>query len=293
MPQPSAVDEAAQGLIGLFEAAQADIEAQLAVFTEGRRAARLRELQRTVGALLGGLESGAREWLQGELPSIYELGGATAAELLGDSFAWSQPHLAAVQALAERSFDDLLAATEFVASDAKAWLRDEARQQLTLSLIEGKGSRAAAKALSDAAGSELGLFAVRYKDGSLHTLDDYADSAVRAVSAETYNRGTINQSRDLGVQFMECQDGSECGWASHDDPEKPNGRVFPIEDAAGAVLSHPRCRRSWLPRIDALSVDAAPLRSEAQIADQAASELASSRRVPRSSRTPRAPRAVA
>lgn len=272
----------------MFDEAQASIRDQLAAITGGRRAARLRELQRTVTALTVQLEGAARTWIEQRLPFVYELGAGDAASVLGESFAWTLPHVEALQTLAARSWDDLLSATRFVARDAKAWIRDQARQELTLSLIEGRTARQAAAALANAAGSEIGLFTVVYKDGSRHTIADYADSAVRAVSADTYNTGTINLSRDAGVRFMECIDGTDCGMNGHDDTEKPNGRVYPIEVAAGSTLSHPRCRRSWTPRIDATSTDTPSLRPTAQRADQTRSELAQSARVPRSTRRPRA-----
>lgn len=288
VPQPDEVDATADDLIAMFRAAQADIERQLASITEGRRAVRLRELRRSVAAQLTALETDARTWLEDRLPDIYALGGETAADVLGDVFVWTQPHVDALQVLASRAWDDILGATRFVARDVRAWLADQTRRQVTLSVIEGRSAIEAAKKLASAAGNELGVFTVMYKDGSRHRVADWADSAVRAVSGDTYNTGTINQSRDMGVQFMECQDGFECGLASHDDPEKPNGKIYPLDFIAGYTLSHPRCRRSIIPRIDVTSTDAEPLRTPAQIADQRASELAT--RAPRTPRTARSSR---
>lgn len=293
MPQPADVETIANQLARLFAAAQQEIEQQLTGITEGRRAARLRELQRTINALLNSLDSETRVWVQSQLPVIYQLGGVDAAALIGDTFLWSQPHIAALQGLASRSFDDLLKSTRFVRRDVKDWIRNETRQQTTFSLLEGRTARQAGRALADAAGGDLGLFTVVYKDGSRHRLADYADSTLRAVSAETYNTGTITMSREAGVQFAEVADGAECGLSSHDDGEKPNGKIYPLDFIAQFPISHPRCRRSILPRIDAKSTDVASLRTDAQIADQTRSELATSGRSPRTARTPRQPRRVA
>jgi hypothetical protein len=294
VPQPPQVDAVARQLIDRFTAAQRNIEAQLATITEGRRAARLRQLQRTVNALLDDLEAQMRGWIEHRLPSIYQFGAGNAAAALGDSFVWTQPHLEAMQVLATRSWDDLLGATRYVRRDVKDWVRDEARQQVTLSLVEGRTATQAAQALARAAGNELGVFTVTYKDGSRHRMSDYADSAVRAVSAETYNTGTTNQARDLGVRFMECADGFDCGLAAHDDQEKPNGRLYPIDVAASYPIAHPRCRRSWIPRADATSASAGSLRTPASLGDQRAFEqqqqarnIAPGGRGPRTPRTPR------
>jgi hypothetical protein len=289
VPQPAEVDEIATRLTDVFAAAQDDIEHQLATTGSTRAAARLRQLQRTVNLLTADLDRHTRAWLLGDLPAVYELGAATAAQLLDEQFLWTAPHLRAVQAAATRTFGDLLSATRFVRADVKDWIRSAARQQTTFSIIEGHNATVAARRLAEAAGNQLGVFTVRYKNGSRHRLADYADSTLRAVTGTLYNDATINQATQLGVRFFECADGSDCGLTSHEDGEKPNGKIYPADVAGTFPLSHPRCRRSWIPRIDARSTSARSLRSDEQRADQAESELATGRasRAPRPSREPR------
>src|SRR4051812_38324493 len=107
MPQPASVAATADELVGMFRGAQADIERQLLHLTDGsRRAQRLRELNRSVTALLDQLERDMRTWIEQSLPSIYQLGATDAAGIIGDAFVWSQPHLAAMNTLAARSWDD-------------------------------------------------------------------------------------------------------------------------------------------------------------------------------------------
>lgn len=298
MPQPAAVDQVAQQLARQFQAAQTSIERQLASFPSARRAAKLRDLQRTVNALLDQLEADMRAWIETQLPEAYALGAADAAGAIGDSFVWNQPHVEALNSLALTSWDDMLAATRFVRRDVKQWIRTEARQQATLSLIEGRTARQAGQALADAAAGDLGLFTVTYRNGARVRLADYADMALRTTTANAYAEGTLNQSRQLGVKFMECADGSDCGLTSHDDAEKPNGNVYPIRVAEMNPLAHPRCRRSWIPRIDATSTKTPSLRDDKSIADQRAFEQRQASvsprgrapRQPRSSSTPRTPR---
>jgi hypothetical protein len=289
VPQPPEVDDIAQRLIEAFQAAQADIQQQLVDVASVRRAVRLRSLQRTANLITADLDRQTRAWIEGDMPLVYELGGTDAAALLDADFLWTAPHLAALQAAATRTFDDLLSATRFVRTDLKAWIRDQARQQVTFSIIEGHNATVAARRLAEATGQDLGLFTVRYRDGSRHRLADYADSTLRAVTGTLYNDATINQARQLGVRFFECADGTDCGLTSHDDGEKPNGKVYPADVAGTFPLSHPRCRRSWIPRIDARSTEARSLRPDEQRADQTASELAAGRS-PRTARAEREPR---
>lgn len=288
MPQPAEVQATAEELLDLFRAAQADIQAQLErLAAQGdsvaRRRARLRQLDQSVQALMGDLERDAREWLTGRLPATYQLGAETAAAQMGDLFTWTAPHLAAVQDLANQTFAEVLAATSFVRDSVKAWIRDQARRQTTLSLLEGRTAQQAARALVSAAGEVVDALGgpvgmVRYADGSYRRLADYADTLLRTTTARSYNAGSLNQFGQLGVRFVEVLDGAECGWTTHDDGDKANGTVRRIQDAFEHSLSHPRCRRSFLGRPDirnpAAAANARPLTTEAQRTDQAAAERA-------------------
>lgn len=66
-----------------------------------------------------------------------------------------------------------------------------------------------------------------------------------------------------------------CGWTSHDDPDKANGTVRHIDDAENHPISHPRCARSFAPRPDVTSqaeADAAAAYSGTEQAVMAAEE---------------------
>ena len=50
-----------------------------------------------------------------------------------------------------------------------------------------------------------------------------------------------------GVTHVRIIDGPDCGWTSHDDPDKANGSIRTLDEAQERPLSHPRCRRVSLP----------------------------------------------
>jgi len=305
MPQPADVDRAAQELIGLFRQAQADIETQLQAIvdtpTAGRRRARLRELDRSIGATLDGLEADTRTWLGARFPDTYGLGAQDAAAQLGERFEWTQPHLSALQTLVDATYADVLAATTYVRGEAKAFLRAEARKQVALSLTEGRTSTQAARVFANAAGEVVDMLGgnvgmIRYADGSYHRLADYADMLLRTKVAEAHNAGTLNTLTQHGVTFVEVLDGADCGWTHHNSGDKANGTVRPIEEAYQQPLSHPRCRRSFAARPEirqaAVAKNAQSIRSEASMADQAQAEreradVFARRRASRTERQPR------
>jgi hypothetical protein len=302
VPQPPEVEASARRLIALFTTAQADIADQLEQLArEGdrvaRRRARLRELQRTVDAMLDQLEAGTRTWLTGHLPATYELGAGTAAAELGEAFQWSQPHIAAVQQLAAETFDDVLSATSYVRSSTKRWVRQQAARQTSLSLLEGRTAQQAARALVSAAGEVVDALGgpvgmVRYADGSYRRLADYADTLLRTTTARAYNAGSLNQYRQMGVGFVEVTDGADCGFATHNDGDKANGTVRPIAEAFAHSLSHPRCRRSFSAAVNVRNIGEAAQRADQQQAERDRAEVFARRRVARqrrerSSRNPR------
>ncbi|GAA0587002.1 hypothetical protein GCM10010394_15090 [Streptomyces crystallinus] len=78
----------------------------------------------------------------------------------------------------------------------------------------------------------------------------WAEAATLAKSAVAYNAGTLNRTRTAGVRVVEVFDASDCGWTSHQDPDKANRTLRSIDEAADWPISHPRCRRGFGPRPD-------------------------------------------
>lgn len=327
MPQPAEVTDLVEQLLKLFRGVQASIDGQVAAAatdpSTARRRRRLAELRRSIDAELTALEADTAGWLQGNLPAVYELGGAQGASSVGDTFSWTQIHVDAVQHLAGDLYGDVLQATSFVRDDVKAWIRETSRRETSLALLEGRTAEQAAAALEKAAAGEavalLGgpVGVIRYVDGSYRSFADYSDMLLRTKTAQAYNAGTLNVLKGADVGWVEILDGNGCGLTSHDDGNTANGQVVELKVAFDHPLSHPRCRRSFIGRPDVTTAkeakDAKRSTTDAQRADQIQAEKDRADRVERArrarerqgrpprtprpaqrtTRTPRAPRATA
>lgn len=64
-------------------------------------------------------------------------------------------------------------------------------------------------------------------------------TASQAAAAERYGAA--------GVTLVDITDGPDCGWTSHDDPDKANGTRRTLADARAHPLAHPNCRRVTIP----------------------------------------------
>jgi len=77
------------------------------------------------------------------------------------------------------------------------------------------------------------------------------DRAARQYRSETIARTETKTAQNLSsiqayrqsdvVESLKVYDGDDCGWTSHDDPDKANGKIVSFEEAAQYPLAHPRC----------------------------------------------------
>jgi hypothetical protein len=279
MPQPGEVEALARALLALYERSwqrittdEAHLLANWVGWRRSERLARLRALRATVEALMDRADEQALRFTQQGLPEAYLLGAAAAGVGITP---WTQVDLDALAVLSRDTYTALLDATTFVRESAKDLIRTLAKAHLADKLIRGQ---TAVQAGRDLAG-ELegrGIAAVVYKDGSRHGLSEYAQMLARTKSAEAYSVGTLNQTEEAGVRYVEVFDGVGCGWLGHNDPEKANGSIRTVEQARSAPISHPNCRRAFGARPDVKTAAEArrarPSVSPAQQADQAAAE---------------------
>lgn len=87
--------------------------------------------------------------------------------------------------------------------------------------------------------------------------DRAGDRAARQYRAETIARTETKMAQNLSsiqayrssrvVKELKVYDGDDCGWTSHDDPDKANGKIVSFDEAAAYPLAHPRCVRSFAP----------------------------------------------
>lgn len=288
MPQPAVNDLTARRLLDVYDDAHEALIAEWrAAALEERRVrqtARLRDLLDTHEATMESLTATSRTWWSVEVPVLHAAGAAYSAEVVGSAFTWTQPHVAAVEEFAARTWADIAEGLRDVTAETRQAIRREIASATRSALLESRTAVQAGRDVAKAAARE-GLWSVEYRNGARHTIRDYADSVVRTTTAEAYNRGSVTQARGDGYEYVEVFDGADCGWTSHQDPEKANGMIVAIDDVV--YLSHPRCRRALVPAekgrtlIDAATVDLGE--AQAEVATIARREP----RVPRVGRTGR------
>jgi hypothetical protein len=276
---PPSIEALAADLMAAYSDAWRRIRAEQASIaadpTKWRRRARLNDLEAAIVALMDDVDGQARDWLERTYPGIYIAGAEASSAAVGQAFTWTLVHRDALAALAQDTFDDLLAASRHVRRTTKLLIRELARSETFASLTTGKTPDRAARDLR-ALLAEKGIFAVTYKDGSRHGLGEYADVVLRTRTATAYNAGTVNQARSLGTEYFEVFDGDACGWRTHDAKLKANGLIVTAQEAADFPVAHPRCRRAFGPRPDIRSAEeaaaAGPTTTDAQRQDQATFE---------------------
>ncbi|MFE9559109.1 phage minor capsid protein [Streptomyces sp. NPDC006703] len=215
--------------------------------------AALEEFKRAIRDFRQRADQEAQAFVQGQLPHLYASGAQAAAETLGTSFTWSMFHREALQALAADSYADFLRRSEEAQRMADKFYRaarDAARREVPLLAAGNLTAKQAAKNLADKLVEDHHLAYVVYRNGARVPVQVWAEAAALTKSAVAYNAGTLNRTREAGVTVVEVFDGLDCGWTSHQDPDKAARTLRTVEDAAEWPISHPRCRRGFGPRPD-------------------------------------------
>jgi hypothetical protein len=269
MAHPPAVQALADELTALYTRVQdsliAELERIAADPAQRRYRQRLNEQVRAIEAALDQVDTQARVYLSRRFPEVYQFGAVEAARATGRPFTWSAIHTDAVSEIANRTYADLRKATQYVRRDVARFIRLAVRERTAFAVIGGQTATQAGRELARTL-EENGVRAVRYRDGSRHTLGEYSQMVARTSTALAYNDGTINASREAGVRYMRCLDGASCSLYSHNDGPLASGMVFTIEEANSYPTAHPNCARSWSPE-PGITSDA-----EAQAARQYAPE---------------------
>jgi hypothetical protein len=86
------------------------------------------------------------------------------------------------------------------------------------------------------------------------------DRAARQYRSETISRTEtkIAQNKSSILSYRNNQvvkgllvfDGDDCGWTTHDDPDKADGKQVTFDEADAYPLAHPRCLRNFAPIVD-------------------------------------------
>lgn len=75
-----------------------------------------------------------------------------------------------------------------------------------------------------------------------------SETIARTETKTAQNRSSVEAYRASEVvEALQVWDGDDCGWTSHDDGEKADGKVVSFDEADEYPLAHPRCVRSFGP----------------------------------------------
>jgi hypothetical protein len=186
----------------------------------------------------------AERWASTDLPLIYREGAWTMLDNAGrrnSLFQWTDRHRAAVTAASAQYYADLTGRIQQALRRGRAFLRaaqDAAR---------GTADRFNATVLR----ADHPLDTVIYGNNSRHPVDAWARAAITWQAVTTANTAAARTALDeLGTEWVEIRDGADCGWTSHDDPDRANRTLRTVQDALAHPTAHPHCQRELLPRLD-------------------------------------------
>ena len=74
-----------------------------------------------------------------------------------------------------------------------------------------------------------------------------AERIARTESAFATNEAAAQEYAAEGIDQVEVFDGADCGWTSHNDPLKANGRIVSVAESQRTPISHPNCQRAFAP----------------------------------------------
>jgi hypothetical protein len=201
----------------------------------------LANFARTAGAF-------AERWAASDLPLIYREGALAIldnADRPNTLFTWTDRHRAAITGTSAQYYADFTGRIQEALRRARAFLR--AAQD---------ASRNASRDTSahiniDQLRRDHPLDTVIYANNARHPVEAWARASVTWQAVTTANTAAARTALDeLGTSFVEIRDGADCGWTSHDDPDRANRTLRTVQDALAHPSAHPHCQREFLPRLD-------------------------------------------
>lgn len=144
--------------------------------------------------------------------------GSVAAVELGLEGAWTLPPTDALALVDELG-------TRIRGIDTTT--RQQVRAALAAGLAEGEG---------------IPELATRIRKLVDESWPSRAATIARTETATAYNKGAILAYERSGlVEEVECLDGGDCGWTSHQDPDRANGTRRTLKEASQYPICHPNC----------------------------------------------------
>lgn len=192
---------------------------------------RMRELQHLVSNETIALEQFVRSYYTNDIAALFEEGFASASGGIPTSPADRRIY----RGIARDGRSAMLRSHQTARADSRRAMSK---------LYRATGREAEAFARTD------GIKAHTYADGRKYSLDGYAQQRLRSDGSRAYNAGVLHGGRAAGVRYYEVEDGPECGWSSHDDPERADGKLVTADEGMTYLIAHPSCVRRFVPRRD-------------------------------------------
>lgn len=236
----------------ILTAAQTRLLAALTAIRPGRSSGAGRRLRAAIatfntslGAFARAAGAFAERWAAQDLPVIYREGAWTLlenAERRTSLFGWTDRHQAAVTGLSAQYYADLTGRIQEGIRRARAFLR---------AAQDAVRDPNAARLDTEALRRDHPLGTVVYANNARHPVESWARASLTWQAVTTANTAAARTALDeLGTEWLEVRDGSGCGWASHDDPDKADRTLRTVQDALAHPTAHHHCVRELLPRLD-------------------------------------------
>lgn len=205
----------------------------------------LAEFDRAVAAF-------AERWASQDLPIAYREGALSILDHLDRPhrlWSWTGRHQATITGLTAQYYADLMGRLQEALRRARAFLRaatDAARARLGRFTVPAFDRQQLQQ--------DHPLDTVIYANDARHPVEAWARAALSWQTVTTANTAAARTALDdLGIEWLEVRDGRDCGWTSHDDPDRANGTLRTVQDALAHPSAHPHCVRELLPRPDIIT----------------------------------------
>jgi len=247
-----------EALINFYKDSARKITQEIIGATEGKKINLARTMVR-INRELEALGVKGDEWLRKELPQYYNDGGNIALQDLRrlgvelDSTGLVALDKEAINALVQEASGAYGQAVQGVSRSARGILADAVKQQVTLTIAEGKLTGEARKTISARVQqrlSESGLKAVTDRAGKQWSLDSYSSMLVRTKAVEARNQGLTNKMLSYGYDLVQISNHN----SEHKACAKWEGKIlslsgntpgYPtIDQAKSEGLFHPNCEHA-------------------------------------------------
>ncbi len=236
----------------ILTAAQTRLLAALAAIRPGRPSGAGRRLRAAIatfntslGAFARAAGAFAERWAATDLPVIYREGAWTLldnADRPQATFRWTDRHRAAVTTASAQYYADLTTRIQEALRRARAFLRaaQDAAQDPNAARLDTEALR-----------RDHPLDTVVYSNNARHPVESWARASLTWQAVATANTAAARTALDeLGTEWVEIRDGADCGWTTHNDPDRADRTLRTIQDALAHPSAHPHCQRELLPRLD-------------------------------------------